>query len=126
MDSERRKREKEVERLLSGISISRESEAAFREEVRKTASELFQKETRRVEQDERPAIPRKSKSPRSKIWGIGLIVGGAVAILLEIPALGGLLFVLGLGVFFWDTLARQPHQQRSNSKAQARRFDQRL
>jgi hypothetical protein len=126
MDSERRKREKEVERLVNGTPVSRDSEAAFREEVRKTASELFQKETRRIEQDERPATSRKSKSTRLRMWGIGLIVIGAGAIVLEVPALGGLLFVLGVGVFFWDTLARRPEQQRFRSKAQAGRFNPRL
>ena len=126
MDSERRKREKEVERLVSGISVSRESEAAFREEVRKAASELFQKETRRIEQDERSAPPRARKSPRLRTWGVGLLVIGALTIVVEMPGLGGLLFVLGIAAFLWDTLGRRPFYQRFRSKTQAGHFKQRL
>jgi hypothetical protein len=126
MDSERRKRDKEVKRLVSGINLSPESEAAFREELRKTASELFEKETRRVQQDEQAAPLQGRKPPRLKTWGIGLIVAGAVAVVLELPALGGLLVVVGIAAFVWDSVSLRPLHQRFGSKAQPGRFRQRL
>jgi len=126
MDSERRKREKEIERLVSGIPASRDSEAAFREEVRKAASELFHRETRRIEEDERLTRSPRRKAPRLRTWGIGLIILGAIAVVLEVPAVGGLLVVAGLILILWDTVGTRPYQRRFSSKGRPGRFEQRL
>jgi hypothetical protein len=126
MDSKRQKREKEIERLVSGAPISRESEAAFREEVRKTAAELFQKETHRIQEDERPAAPRTKKARPLRTWGIGLIVAGAAAVVLEILPLGGLLIFLGVGALFWSSLGQRSDARSFSRKAQLGRFKQRL
>jgi membrane-bound ClpP family serine protease len=55
-----------------------------------------------------------------------LIVAGAVAVVLELPALGGLLVVVGIAAFVWDSVSLRPLHQRFRSKAQPGRFRQRL
>src|SRR5918999_3153823 len=53
MNSERQKREEEIEMLVRGAGLRRESDAAFQEEVRKTAAALVKEEVSRIERSER-------------------------------------------------------------------------
>jgi CHASE3 domain sensor protein len=98
MDSERQKREKEIERLMRGADLSRERDVAFQEEVRKAASAIIEEEASRIQKSERAERRKRSISPMTA--GLWLIVIGA-GLALSIPSLGALLIVCGIAAVVW-------------------------
>jgi hypothetical protein len=103
MNSERQKREEEIERIMRGTSLSREQETAFQEEVRKAAATIVEQETKRIQKSEQAKRPKRSMSPTTiGLWLLGL---GAV-LTFAIPGLGGTLIVCGIAVIVWATFLK--------------------
>jgi len=108
MNSERQKREEEIERIMRGTTLSREQEAAFQEEIRKAAGTIVEQETKRIQKSEQAKRPKRSMSPTSMspttvgLWLLGL---GAV-LTFSIPGLGGTLIVCGIAVIIWATFLK--------------------
>ena len=114
MDSERQKRQREIERLIQGTAPSRESEIAFREEIRKTASSLFQEETRKLQNTERPEKPRRSINIATV--GLWLIVLGVAGFIFWMPALGAVALVCGVAAIVWDTFLKPGKKKLTGSR----------
>ena len=103
MNSERRKREEEIERIMRGTSLSREQEAAFQEEVRKAAATIVEQETKRIQKSEQAKRPKRSMSPTTiGLWLLGL----GAALTFFIPGVGGTLIVCGIAVIVWATFLK--------------------
>ena len=102
MDSERKKREREIERFMRGGGLTREAEAAFQEEVKKTAAALFEEETRRIQKAERVPRPRRTISIASV--GLWLIVLAVAAFVFSMPGAGAVLLLFGAGAILWDVV----------------------
>ena len=98
MNSERQKREEEIERLTRGAGQSQESDAAFQEEVRKAASAIVEEETRRIQKTERAEWPKRSVS--SATFGLWLIMLGA-GLAFSVASLEGALIVCGIAAIIW-------------------------
>jgi hypothetical protein len=105
MNSERQKREEEIERLMRGTPLSREADVAFQEEVRKAASAIVEEERSRIEKSERTERRDRSLSPM-KI-GLWLLVAG-VGLAFSIPSAGALLIFCGLAAIVWATFLKRP------------------
>jgi hypothetical protein len=54
MNSDRQKREAEIERLVREAGVGKYPDVSFQEEVRKTASAILEKETQKILLTERP------------------------------------------------------------------------
>jgi hypothetical protein len=104
MNSERHKREEEIERLTRGAALTPEAEAAFQEEVRKTASAIYEQETRRIQKTERPERPKRSISPAAAGWW--LIVLAVAAFVFSMPGIGGAFLVCGVAAILWDVVRK--------------------
>jgi len=103
MNSERQKREEEIERIKRGTTLSREQEAAFQEEIRKAAATIVEQETQRIQKSEQAKRPKRLMSPTTiGLWLLGL---GAV-LTFSIPGLGGTLIVCGIAVIVWATFLK--------------------
>src|ERR1043166_6935105 len=100
MDSERKKREREIERVMRGGGLTREAEVAFQEEVRKTAAALFEEETRRIQQTER--VPRPKRTISIASVGLWLIVLAVAAFVFSMPGAGAVILLGGIGAILWD------------------------
>jgi hypothetical protein len=98
MNSERQKREEEIERLLRGTGLSRESDAAFEEKVRKAAAAIAEEEVRRIQKTERPERLKRSISPATA--GLWLLVLGA-GLAFSMPNAGAVLILCGIGAIVW-------------------------
>ena len=105
MNSERQKREEEIARLMRETGVSRESDVAFQEEIRKTAAALIEKETSRIQKSERAKRPKRSISPLTA--GLWLLVLGAAALVLSMPATGAALLLGGIAAIVWATVLKQ-------------------
>lgn len=98
MNSERQKREEEIERLTREAGQSRESDAAFQEKVRKAASAIVEEETRRIQKTERAERPKRSVSPATAgLWLLVLCVGLGFSM----AGLEGALIVCGIAAIVW-------------------------
>jgi hypothetical protein len=107
MNSERQKREEEIEKLMRGTHPSREADVAFQEELRKAASAIVEEERSRIQKTERAERRDRSISP-AKI-GLWLLVIGA-GLAFSIPSAGAPLIFCGLAVIAWATfLKRSKH-----------------
>lgn len=103
MNSERQKREEEIERIMRGTTLSREQEAAFQEEIKKAAATIVEQETTRIQKSEQAKRPKRSMGPTTiGLWLLGL---GAV-LTFSIPGLGGTLIVCGIAVIVWATFLK--------------------
>jgi|SRR4029077_10486913 hypothetical protein len=97
MNSQRQKREEEIERLTREAGLGREPDLAFQEEVRKTASDILEKEALKIK-TERVEKPKRSISPATGGWWV-LVIGTAIS--LSIPSLGAVLIVCGIAAIVW-------------------------
>jgi len=100
MNSRRRKREEEIERLTreSGLGQEPEPDVAFQEEVRRTASAILEKEALKIKKTEPVEKPKRSISPATGGWWI-LVIGAAVA--LSLPSVGAVLILCGIVAIVW-------------------------
>ena len=104
MNSERQKRQAEIERIMREAGVSRESDVAFQEEVRKTAAAIIERETSRVQKSERSGRRKRSISPVTA--GVWLLVLGAVGFIFSVPSLAAMLFLCGIAVIVWVTFPK--------------------
>jgi hypothetical protein len=103
MNSERQKREEEIERLMQGVGLSRERDIAFQEEVRKVASAIAEQEARKIQKTERGTRFKQAISPRTA--GLWILVLGA-GLALSMPSLGAVIIVCGIAAIVWDTFLK--------------------
>ena len=103
MNSERQKREDEIDRLVRGAGSSKEPDVAFQEEVRKTASAILEKETRKIKKTERVRWPKRSLNPTT--IGLWLLVLGA-GVAISTPSVGAVLIVCGISALVWGTFLK--------------------
>jgi hypothetical protein len=103
MNSERQKREQEIERLMRGAGQSREPDAAFQEQLRKAASAIVEEETRRIEKMERVQQHKRSVSPTTGALWL-LVLGAGLAF--SVPTAGAALIVCGIAVMVWATFLK--------------------
>ena len=104
MNSERQKREEEIETLMRETGLSREPDVAFQEEVRKTAAAIAEQEASRIQKTERAERPKRSISPMTV--GLWLLALGA-GLTFSVPGLGGALIVCGIGAILWATFLKR-------------------
>ncbi len=118
MNSERQKREQEIERLMQGTGLNPEAEVQFQEEIKKTASAMFEEETRKLEKNERPKRRKGSVNIATiGLWMIALAVAGFV---FHMPLLGATALVCGIAAILWDTVLK-PSNKRKSTRAFSRR-----
>ena len=119
MDSEREKREQEIQKLIQGADRSREAEVEFQEEIRKTASAIFEEETRKLQIIERAERPRRSiKLATAGLW---LIVLGVAGFVFWMPALGAAAVVCGIAAIVWDTFLKPANKKHGRTSHLSRR-----
>ena len=104
MNSERQKRQEEVERILREAGKSREADVAFQEEVRRTAATIIEKEASRIQKSE-PAKRRK-RSINPVTAGVWLLVFGAAAFILSMPSLATVFFLCAIALIAWVTFSK--------------------
>jgi hypothetical protein len=104
MNSERQKRQEEIERIMRETGVSPEADIAFQEEVRKTAAAIIEKETNRIQKSERVRGHKRSISPVTA--GLWLLVLGAVGFIFSVPSLAAMLFLCGIAVIVWATFSK--------------------
>lgn len=109
MNSERQKREQEIEKLIQGTTLSREAEVEFQEKIRKTASAIFEEETRKIQKNERAERPKQSINVATA--GLWLIVLGVAGFVFWMPALGGAAVVCGIAAIVWDTFLKPANKK---------------
>ncbi len=116
MDSERQKREEEIERLTRGAGLSPEPDIAFQERMKKAASAIIAEETSRIKRTERPERRRKSFSLKAAaLW---VLVLGAV-LSFYVPGAGALILLCGIAVLAWAHLGSSPKTSASESREQS-------
>lgn len=98
MNSERKKRQEEVERLLRGEGLTPEADLEFQEEVRKAAAAIVQESAVRVADGE--TAQRRQRSLNAAATGPWLLAVG-VALSFFLPALGALLIFCGIAAIAW-------------------------
>lgn len=114
MNSERQKREREIEKLIQGTTLSRDEEVEFQEKIRKTASAIFEEETRKIQKNERVERPRRSINVATA--GLWLIVLGVAGFVFWMPALGGAAVVGGVAAIVWDLFLKAAKSKRGKVK----------
>lgn len=120
MNSEREKREREIQKLMrEEASGSRETEAAFQEEIRKTASALFEEETRKLKKIERAERPKRSINAATA--GLWLIVLGVAGFVFWMPEVGIVALVCGVAAIVWDTFLKPTNKKRGRTSHLSRR-----
>lgn len=110
MNSERRKREEEIERIMSEAAKNREADVAFQEEIKKTAAALIEKETLRIEKSDRAERPKRSISPMTV--GGWLLLLSALGFVFSMPNLGGVLLLCGIITIIWAAIPRSSKPSR--------------
>jgi cation transport ATPase len=104
MNSERQKRQEEIERIMRETGVSREGDVAFQEEVRKTAAAIIEKKASSIQKSERARRRKRSISPVTvAVW---LLVLGAVGFIFSVPSLAVMLFLCGIAVIVWATFPK--------------------
>ena len=120
MNSEREKREREIQKLvMEEANGSRETEAAFQEEIRKTASALFEEETRKLKKIERAERPKRSINVATA--GLWLVVLGVAGFVFWMPELGAVALICGVAAIVWDTFLKPPSKKRGRTSHLSRR-----
>jgi Flp pilus assembly protein TadB len=115
MNSERQKREREIERLVQGTKVTREADSAFQEEVRKAAAAMFEQETSRIQKSERPERPHK-RSINLATAGLWLLVLGVAAIVFSLSGAGAMLIVCGIAAMVWGTFLKSSKNKPSRTQ----------
>ncbi len=100
---------------MQGASLTREAEVAFQEELRKTASAIFEEETRRIQKSERAERPKRSISPATT--GLWLLVLGVAGVVFSMPRLGGVLLACGIAAIVWETVLKSSNKKRRDLKS---------
>lgn len=100
---------------MQGASLTREAEVAFQEELRKTASAIFEEETRRIQKSERVERPKRSISPATT--GLWLLVLGVAGVVFSMPRLGGVLLACGIAAIVWETVLKSSNKKRRDLKS---------
>jgi hypothetical protein len=103
MNSERQKREEEIERLVRGTGLSPAPDVAFEEKVRKAAAAIGEEEARRIQKTERPEPRKRPISPKTA--GVWLLVLG-VGLAFSMPNAGAALILCGIGAIVWATVRK--------------------
>jgi hypothetical protein len=103
MNSERQKREEEIQRLMQGTDLSRERDIAFQEEIKQVTSAIAEHETKKIQKTERMERRKQPISPRTA--GLGLLVLGA-GVALSMPTLGAVIIICGIAAIVWDTFLK--------------------
>ena|SRR5919108_6054295 len=98
MNSERQKREEEIERLTREAGQSQESDAAFQEKLRKAAAVIVEEETQRIQKTERVERPKRSVSPAT-VWPWLFVLGAGLAF--SMAGLEGALIVCVIAAIVW-------------------------
>jgi hypothetical protein len=101
MNSERQKREEEIERLMRGVELKQEPDAVFQERLKKAASDIIAEETSRIQKTERPE--RRKGSFSLKTAGLWLLVVGAV-LSFYVPGVGAMVLLCGIDLIAWTAL----------------------
>jgi hypothetical protein len=104
MKSEREKREEEIERLLRAAGLTGESDAAFKEKVRKAASDI-EEEAKEVQKDERPQRRKLAIKPGTA--GVWLLALGA-GLAFSMPNAGAAILLCGIAVIVWGMFVNRP------------------
>jgi Flp pilus assembly protein TadB len=104
MNSERQKRQAEIERIMRQAGTNRETDIAFQEEVRKTAATIIEKEASRTQKREQARRRKRSISPVTA--GVWILVLGAVGFIFSVPALAAMLFLCGIALIVWATFPK--------------------
>jgi hypothetical protein len=121
MNSERQKRQKEVERFLRETDKNHEADVAFQEEVRRTAAAIIEKEAGRFQEKERARRRKRSITPVAV--GVWLLVLGAAAFIVSMPGLATAFFLCGIAGVAWPTFSKPfppPPRIRENVRAYRR------
>ena len=107
MKSRRQKREEEIEEFLRGARLDRQSDAAFREQLRTAAAAMVEKETVKISKSEQPPYrkPLARHLRRPVTAGLALVVAGAV-IGFSLPVLGWAAIICGLATILWGYFSR--------------------
>lgn len=113
MKSEREKRQQEIQRLLQGTAPSSDAEGEFQEEIRKTASAIFEEETRKLQISERVERPKRSINVATA--GLWLIVLGVAGFVFWMPELGMAALVCGVIAIVWGTLLKPANKKRGRT-----------
>jgi hypothetical protein len=110
MNSERQKREREIERIMAEASRNRATDAAFQEEIKKTAAAIIEKETARIEKSDRAERPKRFISPMTV--GGWLLLLSALGFIFSMPELGGVLLLCGIITIIWTAIPRSSKPSR--------------
>lgn len=119
MDSEREKREQEIQRLIQGADRSHETEVEFQEEIRKTASAIFEEETRKIQRHEGAERPKRPINLATV--GLWLIVLGVAGFVFWMPELGMVALVCGVAAIVWDTFLKPASKKHGRTSHLSRR-----
>lgn len=105
MNSERQKREEEIERLMRGAGLSKEADTAFQEEIKKAASAIVQEQASRLQKSERLERRKQAISPATA--GLWILVLG-IGLALFTPGVGAALIVCGIAAIVWAKFLKSP------------------
>ncbi|HWO43302.1 MAG TPA: hypothetical protein VNO43_15990 [Candidatus Eisenbacteria bacterium] len=118
MKSEEQKRKEEISKLVRDKHRSGQADIAFQEKVRKAAAQIFEEETIKLRQTERPERPKRWIHPAPV--GLWLVVLGVAAFVLEVPSFGAMLVVSGIAALVWEKLPASIKRKRSRASSKAR------
>lgn len=94
---------------MHGASLTPEAEVAFQEELKKTASAMLEKETRRIQKNEQPERPKRFVNLATA--GLWLIVLGVAGFVFSMPLVGGAALVCGIAAILWDTVLKPSNKK---------------
>ena len=107
---------------MHGASLTSEAEVAFQEELKKTASAMFEEETRKIQKSEQPDRPKRFVNLATV--GLWLIVLGVAGFVFSMPQVGGAALVCGIAAILWDTFLKPSNKKPgkvNSSRASSRR-----
>ena len=90
---------------------NRAADAAFQEEIKKTAAAIIEKETVRIEKSDRAERPKRFISPMTV--GGWLLLLSALGFVFSMPNLGGVLLVCGIVTIIWAAIPRSSKPSRA-------------